>query len=435
MIILKVSCQAENNNGERSKVKRMKILYDCFSCSPYYGSDEGIGWLWPYYMRNYHEVWALVRKDRKPDIEKYCKLHGITNINFIYCDIPDCINFYYKRKEKNKNGVIDFLAYQFLWQFAAVRKAKKVHQSVHFDLVHHVSTNDFRLLGRLYKLKVPLVLGPLGGAQETSEKLKGYIKGHEKSEIIRKWFNHFFVVFPGYKKMLRKAEKIYFSNKETQDFLMDKIRDSSKCSILTEIGMKREEIQKEIKEKKHEVFTFLWAGRMEYRKGLEFLLEVLDQLPMEEKWQLILCGTGSEMEKYQRICETKNYKSRVKFLGAVPYEKMKTIYEEADVFAFPSLRETTGTVILEAMAQGVPVICFDQGGASSIITKETGFLISGGSQEEYLRNFSQAMKQCISNPKMVFEKGQYCIERVEKYYTWEQKVCEMENVYRDIIKT
>ena len=51
----------------------MKILYDCFSCSPYYGSDEGIGWNWPFYMRKHHEVWVLVRNDRKHDIDKYCK--------------------------------------------------------------------------------------------------------------------------------------------------------------------------------------------------------------------------------------------------------------------------------------------------------------------------------------------------------------------------
>lgn len=413
----------------------MKILFDCFSCSPYYGSDEGIGWLWPYYMRNYHEVWALVRKDRRPDIEKYCKLHNITDINFIYCDIPDCINFYYKRKQKNKNGVLDFLAYQLLWQYVAVEAAKKTHKKVHFDLVHHVSTNDFRLLGRLYKLNIPLILGPIGGAQETPEELCSYIKGHEKNEILRKWLNHLFVALPGYKKMLRKASKIYFSNKETKNFLIDKIGDSSKCSILTEIGIKQEEIQRKNRKKPHEIFTFLWAGRMEYRKGLEFLFEALEHLPMKKKWQLILCGTGTEMKRYQKICKTKSYSERVKFLGVVPYEKMKSIYEEGDVFVFPSLRETTGTVILEAMAQGLPVICFDQGGASSVITDSTGFLISGRTQEEYLRNYTQAMLKCISHPEKILEMGKQCVERVEKYYTWEQKIYEIEKEYQRVLKT
>jgi len=67
----------------------MRILYDCFSCSPYYGSDEGLGWMWPYKMSKYHEVWVLIRKDRKEGIDRYCKENNIRGIHFVYCDLPD----------------------------------------------------------------------------------------------------------------------------------------------------------------------------------------------------------------------------------------------------------------------------------------------------------------------------------------------------------
>ena len=93
----------------------MRILYDCFSCSPYYGSDEGLGWMWPYKMSKYHEVWVLIRKDRKEGIDRYCKENNIRGIHFVYCDLPDSVNIYYKRKAKNKNGTFDFLLYQYLW--------------------------------------------------------------------------------------------------------------------------------------------------------------------------------------------------------------------------------------------------------------------------------------------------------------------------------
>ena len=92
----------------------MKVLYDCFSCSPYYGSDEEIGWMWPYLMRQFHNVWVLVRKDRKNDIEKFCAENHIEDIHFIYCDLPDALNIYYYHKKRNKNGTFDFLLYQFL---------------------------------------------------------------------------------------------------------------------------------------------------------------------------------------------------------------------------------------------------------------------------------------------------------------------------------
>jgi len=44
-------------------------------------------------------------------------------------------------------------------------------------------------------------------------------------------------------------------------------------------------------------------------------------------------------------------------MGKLSYEKMQEMYNKADVFVFPSLRETTGTVIVEAMAHSLPVIC------------------------------------------------------------------------------
>ena len=62
----------------------MRILYDCFSCSPYYGSDEGLGWMWPYKMSKYHEVWVLIRKDRKEGIDRYCKREQYPRVFTLY---------------------------------------------------------------------------------------------------------------------------------------------------------------------------------------------------------------------------------------------------------------------------------------------------------------------------------------------------------------
>jgi len=413
----------------------MKILYDCFSCSPYYGSDEGIGWFWPFYMRRYHEVWALVRNDRRPDIERYCKEHNIEDIHFIYCDIPEWMNFYYMRKQQNKNGTIDFLAYQFLWQFPAYSAAKRVHKQVRFDIVHHVSTNDFRLIGRLYRLGVPYILGPIGGAQETPEALRDYTCMYSKKERLRTILNRLMTSLPGYKKALNSAVKIYFSNPETEIYLASKIKNFSKCSLLTEIAYTEAQIVKipQYHSKVKAAAMFLWAGRMEYRKGLELLFDALDILPKDLDWQVVLCGDGTEREHYQELCAARSYDERVYFMGKLSYEKMQEMYNKADVFVFPSLRETTGTVIVEAMAHSLPVICLKRGGAALVVTDETGFLISGDKREDYINNFADAMIQCIQNQNIVKVKGMASVERIRAAYTWEQKVGAMANVYKDIL--
>ena len=410
----------------------MRVLYECFSCSPYYGSDEGIGWMWPYHMRKHHEVWVLVRNDRRNDIEKYCTENNINDIHFIYCDIPSWMNFYYKNLEKGKNGIIDFLLYQYLWQFCALKAAKKAEKQFDFDVVHHAATNDFRLLGRLYKLNKPFIIGPIGGAQETHEAFFDYVKNHNKSEKLRGLLNRILTSLPSYRKALEKAGKIFFSNCETYEYLKPKIDDLKKCDYLTEIGCS--EMGHRInKTRTNSKFKFMWAGRMEYRKGLEFLFDVLELLPKDNSWELLLCGDGTEKTFYENISKEKHLEEYVSFLGKLPYEEVMSLYKKSDVFVFPSLRETTGTVIVEAMANCVPVIAINQGGAKFVVTDDTGFLISGTSKEEYVQKFAEAMIDCIENPDKVAEMGTKAYSRIEKLYTWEKKIEDILPVYDKII--
>ncbi|MDO4466481.1 MAG: glycosyltransferase family 4 protein [Bacillota bacterium] len=407
----------------------MKVLYDCFSCSPYYGSDEGIGWLWPFYMREYHDVWAVVRKDRKADIEKYCEEHDIDDIHFIYADLPDWMNFYYRNLAKGKNGTLDFLLYQCLWQFFSYKEVKRIHKKENFDLVHKVGTNDFRILGFMYKLGIPYIIGPIGGAQNTPEVLEYYVRDHKKSEKLRTVLNYCMTHNPWYKKALNKATKVYCSNRETKEYVSHLIKDNSKLEIMTEVGWNGD-IPINVKEHDSlKVFTMMWAGRMEYRKGLELLFDILDQLPEDLEWKLLLCGMGSEYQKYKNIVETKKYYNKVEFLGKVSYEEMSNIYNQADVFVFPSLRETTGTVIIEAMAHGVPVIALEQGGAMEVISEDCGYLVPTENRNEIILQFSKVIENCIDNRELLEKLSDNSKERIESKYSWSNKAKNMNDIY------
>lgn len=412
----------------------MRILYDCFSCSPYYGSDEGIGWNWPYYMRKYHEVWALVRGDRRFDIEKYCKENNIHDIHFIYADLPDWLNFYYRNKKKNKNGALDFLAYQYLWQFVAYHVAKQYHKDLTFDIVHKVGTNDFRIIGHMYRLNIPYIIGPIGGAQETNPPLLYYTRYHKKQEKLRSFLNRLLTNTWGYRNAIEKADCILCSNLETQKYLVNKITNKTKCEVLTEIGCTNtsfSELNKDIT--RGNSLTFLWAGRMEYRKGLELLFDALEYLLDDSNWKLILCGDGSERERYQKMIQNKKYYKKVVFIGKVAYENMQEIYREADVFVFPSLRETTGTVIVEAMEMGLPVVALKQGGAVLLISENEGDLIDGESREEIIINFAKTMQSYIDDRDKAIIKGRNARDKVIMNYSWEKKVDNMLIKYEEIL--
>ena len=100
----------------------------------------------------------------------------------------------------------------------------------------------------------------------------------------------------------------------------------------------------------------------------------------------------------------------------------------------PSLREATGTVLVEAMLYGVPVITFDQFGAHLIIDEKSGWKISlKNTIDECVLELAKIMEEIIDNPKKAEEKGKFAIEKILDY-TWEKKFNLYEAVYRKLIK-
>ncbi len=412
----------------------MKVLYDCFSCSPYYGSDEGLGWMWPYKMSCYHEVWVLIRKDRKEDIDRYCREHNIRGIHFVYCDLPDAVNFYYKRKAQNKNGTFDFLLYQYLWQYVALPVAKKLHKKYRFDLVHHAVTNDFRIIGRLDTLGIPFVLGPIGGAQETPEALKYYIREHKKTEIIRSILNKLLTSMPGYRKTLRAAYRVYCSNEETMEYIKPFIGKTDRCELLTELAIDDSgERLKKVQKDDRDDTVFIWAGRVEYRKGLELMMDVFRNLKDTDGWRLIICGNGSDLDHIKNLCSSYGLDDKVDFPGFVDHFELQKLYASGDAFVFPSLRETTGSVLLESMAAGLPVISLNQGGARQMIHSDEGFLIDVNSKDECIAKFSKVLKECIGSHAVLYQMGQRAQERAYSEYSWTHKCEFMNKVYESAV--
>ena len=100
--------------------------------------------------------------------------------------------------------------------------------------------------------------------------------------------------------------------------------------------------------------VFLIAGRMIYRKGLDFLFDALMRIPQETRYQVRVVGDGPELEHLRKRCKDDlNLSEHVHCMGSIPYMEMEKEYACADVFIMPSIRETTGTVLLEAMSKGM----------------------------------------------------------------------------------
>ena len=186
-------------------------------------------------------------------------------------------------------------------------------------------------------------------------------------------------------------------------------------------------------ERDREKCIFLVAGRMIYRKGLDFLLDALMGIPESMAYQVRVVGDGPELKHLRKRCKDNlNLASHVYFTGAIPYVEMEKEYEKADAFIMPSIRETTGTVLLEALSKGIPVITIHRFGGAAILDENTGWLYDGDSKEEYIDNLRKAILECISNPDEVVRRGANARKEAEKY-TWQEKNKKYNEIYRKLL--
>lgn len=111
---------------------------------------------------------------------------------------------------------------------------------------------------------------------------------------------------------------------------------------------------------------FLALGRFIPYKRFDLLVETFAQngLPLK------LGGVGPELERCKKLA-AEHHAHNIEFVGFVPYKDLPALYAGARAFLFPA-EEDFGLTPVEAMASGVGVIAYGQGGALESVTSETG---------------------------------------------------------------
>lgn len=178
----------------------------------------------------------------------------------------------------------------------------------------------------------------------------------------------------------------------------------------------------------------LYVSRIAKEKNIGFLIEAMKQLVVNRRKKysradvhLLIVGGGPELAFYQDLVEETGLSPYVTFTDMLKKEITNRYYGAADLFVFPSVTETQGIVVSEAMAAGLPAIAINKMGPRDIIKNgEDGFLThlnrkefvarieSLLDNEKMRRNFSEAAKEnakefssknCALKMKSLYEKN------------------------------
>ena len=219
-----------------------------------------------------------------------------------------------------------------------------------------------------------------------SEYTKGYnLKCRVFDQLFLRWRRHDRVV------ALTKSEK-------ASDFLRKK-----GFQYVHTVGVGIDETQFENSEngmacpieEKAEKFRLLYVGKIEERRNSLFLLDVFQKLINRvNNVELIVIGTGEEhyLSMFEKKAQAMIANGNMTYLKRASQKELALVYQNCDLFLFPSNYEIFGMVLLEAMYFGLPVVSSDNGGASVIKDEENGRIIDDFQIESWVCAIEELIK-------------------------------------------
>lgn len=183
-------------------------------------------------------------------------------------------------------------------------------------------------------------------------------------------------------------------------------------------------IQKDINDKK----ILLSVARLEQNKGFSYLIKAIDAIrKTRTDFILNIVGDGGLRPELEKMTKELGLNDLIKFHGSLLKPKVAECMSQCDFFVLPSIFETFGCVLIEAMACGKPVVATNIGGPNEIVTQQSGILVESANPE--------AMKNAIMYMLDNYYKysADDIVDYVKNRFSLEDIGLKLNGLYDDII--
>ncbi|WP_352416903.1 glycosyltransferase [Clostridium tertium] len=290
-----------------------------------------------------------------------------------------------------------------------IKIIKNLYNRENIDIVHLHSCiwGGIGAVSASRKLNIPLVI-----TEHSSYYSRYRVKMIEKL-ILRYSFKSANKVI-SVSNSLREIISKYKSNIEVIPNMVD-------CDKVLSIINKKNNLGEE------EQFTFLSLCYLKKNKGIDILIRAFSTYFRGKEVKLIIAGDGPERENLENLSKELGILEQVEFKGALNRDEVYKVMSNCNIFVLPSRFETFGVVLIEALANGKPVISTRNGGANDIVTDENGILVDiddieglGKAMVDLKLNYNKYNEEEIRNS---------CINKYSKKIITRQ----LEKVYSELI--
>ena len=404
--------------------RRLKILLSAYACEPHRGSEPEVGWQWALQMARFHDITVVTRERNRrsigPELES---LRGSQPLpQFVYHDAPKWLE-----KLKDKFRVVR--PYYVMWQRDAHDIISGLVSREKFDLLHHVTFASFRYPAAIWGHGLPSVWGPVGGIESVP---LGLLPWRHPPSLLREFArnaDNFFQIatLNVLRRRARNSSLVIASTREMQEVFQAL---GASTRLAPAIGLEAREFPPREYRPRSGPLRLLFAGNLLALKGLDLAFEALKASGCDARFTLF--GKGDFQPLLKRLAANLGLTDRIEFSGSVPRKELLRTYGDFDVFLFPSLHDTGGYSVIEAMANGLPVICLDVGGPGTAVQAGCGVKIPLGRRGEVIRALAEAIQRYHANRALAVEHGRQAHETVLRDYDWQHKAERMDAIYQEL---
>ncbi len=416
----------------------MRVLLSAYQCAPRIEAVSQIGWQWYSRLAQRVPTTLVTHIRNRPDLLRVGAPLANSDIIFIdtewlakpLCDFAERL-FPNSEHASSLLCSLDF----YFYDWVAVRQLKaRLKAGTQWDIIHAVTPVSPVAATRLHVLKRPLVLGPWNGGLKTPTEFPDIMKENSSWLYPIRHLGHLVDFVVG---TTRQASAILTATTPTLESIPARYR--SRCRYLLENGVDLDLFTPApwpTPPSHTQPLHIVFVGRFQPFKGLPMLLEAIARLTDRLPVKLTVVGDGPLREKWENQAKRLHINHLITWYGSAPPVQVVAQMQAAHVLCLPSVRESGGAVLLEAMACARPVLTIKYGGPAEVVDESVGYAIEPeGGSPAVIAALVESLHDIALRPDVWRRRGEVGRQRAEQLYGWEAKIEQALALYQELLKT
>lgn len=414
----------------------MKVLLLADDCNPDWPSLPVVG---------YNTVRALSEKVELVLVTHIRNQINIERAGHLNCEILYINNEYVASpmhklsniiRGKSGTGWTTAIAFSYIsylaFEFEAWKMLKARIDAGEFDLVHRITPMSPTLPSYIVtRLNIPFVIGPINGGLKWP---KGFASQLSRERDWLTYLRSTYKLLPFVRKTYKQSHTILAAFRHT---IMDMpVEIHGKIIEFPEVGVDENIFKQKTFAAGASERTIIFAGRLVPYKMPDVVVEAfLGSELLSRSHKLVIIGDGPEKARLERMVSKSANGSNVHFKGWRTQSQISEEFVNADIFAFPSIRELGAGVIVEAMASGLVCVVVDYGAPGELITNQRGVKVPLSDRGGLVHSFREALEDLVENQHSIIEKGLEAQSYAVSEFSWTVKAERLIVIYKRITNT